>query len=214
MIKIYGRTTSFNVQKVMWLLEELSLEYRHIELGGRFGGLDTDEFARLNPMRKIPVLVDGQKSVWESHTILRFLVAECGDTNWYPASSYLRSQYERWMDWAHTLFQPAFMATFWGYYRKPEKKRDMAMVRYNLEKCQKCLAIIDQQLSGLKYLAGEKISLADITAGAILYRLTEQGLEISLPNHVERWYRDLKSRQGYRKWIMSDFTELKGREDF
>ncbi|WP_212747843.1 glutathione S-transferase N-terminal domain-containing protein [Pseudoalteromonas sp. S558] len=78
-VKVFGRTTSFNVQKILWLLDELALNYEHIELGGHFGGLDSDEFFRLNPMKKVPVLIDGDKSIWESHTILRYLVAEYGD---------------------------------------------------------------------------------------------------------------------------------------
>ena len=45
MLTIWGRKTSFNLQKVMWLVGEMQLEHRHIELGGRFGGLDTPEFS-------------------------------------------------------------------------------------------------------------------------------------------------------------------------
>jgi glutathione S-transferase len=51
-MRLFGRTTSFNVQKILWLLEELDVDYEHIELGGRFGGLDTADFVRLNPMKK------------------------------------------------------------------------------------------------------------------------------------------------------------------
>lgn len=213
-MEIYGRTTAFNVQKVLWLLEELHLSYEHIELGGKFGGLDKKEFALLNPMKKVPVLVDGDKSIWESHTILRYLVAKYGDKNWYPECAYHRSLYERWLDWSQVIFQPAFMGVFWGYYRMPLEKRDMTAVNANLEKCFACLQIINQQLSQASFLAGESITLADIPVGAILYRLTEQGLEVSLPKNVDRWYQVLKERHGFRRWIMSDFSELQSREDF
>ncbi|MDJ0622434.1 MAG: glutathione S-transferase family protein [Desulfocapsaceae bacterium] len=214
MRKIYGRTTSFNVQKVLWLADELSLEYEHLELGGRFGGLDTPEFTRLNPMQKVPVLVDGDKVIWESHTILRYLIAEYGDSNWYPDSVYERSIYERWLDWSQTAFQPAFMAVFWGYYRKPSQKRDMAVVEKQLNKCIGCLSILDRQLENARYLAGNFLTLADIPTGAVIYRLTEQGLEVTLPPLVAAWYANLQRRSGYQKWIMSDFTELKAREEF
>lgn len=213
-LEIYGRRTSFNVQKVMWLLEELNLEYTHIELGGRFGGLDTEKFMRLNPMKKVPVLVDEKKSIWESHTILRYLVAKYGNQNWYSECVYERSLYERWMDWSQVTFQPAFMGVFWGYYRMPSAKRDMTVVNNNLEKCFTCLQTIHRQLSTTRFLTGESITLADIPAGAILYRLTEQGLEVTLPDSVERWYQALRERTGYKKWIMSDFSELKARENF
>jgi glutathione S-transferase len=214
MLKLFGRTTSFNVQKVLWLADELSLNYEHVELGGKFGGLDTPDFAQINPLQKVPVLVDGDKSVWESHTILRYLIAEYGNKTWYPDSGFERSLYERWIDWSQTSFQPAFMGVFWGYYRKPSKKRDMNSVSNHLKKCIGCLATLDRQLSDSKYLAGDKITLADIPAGAVIYRLTEQGIDVSLPSFVANWYENLKLRDGYQKWVMSDFTELKAREEF
>ena len=214
MIKILGRTTSFNVQKVLWLADELSLDYVHIELGGRFEGLDTPEFFKLNPMRKVPVLVDGDHSVWESHTILRYLVAKYGDKTWYPDSVYDRSLYERWLDWSQTIFQPAFLGIFWGYYRMAPNKRDMNSVNRDLEKCHGCLDTLNRRLSNTKYLAGDNITLADIPTGAVLFRLTEQGIDVTLPRFVASWYGALKQRKAYQKWVMSDFTELKKREEF
>lgn len=72
-MKVYGRTTSFNVQKVLWFLDELGVSYQHIEVGGRFGGLQSDGFSALNPQQKVPVLVDDKNVIWESHSILRYL---------------------------------------------------------------------------------------------------------------------------------------------
>lgn len=213
-MKLYGRTTSFNVQKVMWLLEELKLSYEHVELGGRFGGLDSEAFAELNPMRKVPVLIDGDRAIWESHSILRYLAAEYGSDDWLPESAYSRSLYERWMDWSQVTFQPAFMATFWGYYRTPETKRDMQRVTQALQTCDVCLQQLEVALTNQSFLAGESISLADVCAGAILYRLTEQGLDVVLPFRVNQWFERLQSRPGYQKWVMSDFSELKAREDY
>ena len=213
-MKLYGRTTSFNVQKVLWLLTELNLDFQHIELGGRFGGLDGSEFKQLNPMGKVPVLVDSGQAIWESHTILRYLAAQHGGSTWYPTCTFERSFYERWLDWSQTIFQPAFMGTFWGYYRMPPNKRDMVAVNRHLDSCINCLATINKQLQQTSYLAGNTLSLADIVVGAVIYRLTSQGLIISLPKRVSNWYHELKSRPGYKTWVMSDFTELKAREDF
>ncbi|QUX91465.1 glutathione S-transferase family protein [Marinomonas sp. A3A] len=213
-MRLFGRTTSFNVQKILWLLEELDVDYEHIELGGRFGGLDTADFVRLNPMKKVPVLIDGDKSIWESHTILRYLVASYGNSTWYSNCPYERSLYERWLDWSQTIFQPAFMGTFWGYYRKPESMRDMEAVNKDLETCINCLQVVEKQLYQTEYLASKSISLADIVVGAVIYRLISQGLTIELPEKVDSWYKALNTRPGYKKWVMSDFTELKAREDF
>ena len=78
MLTIWGRRNSFNVQKVMWLASELSLDYTHIEKGGSFGGLDAADFVAMNPHRKVPVIRDGDALVWESHAILRYLAASYG----------------------------------------------------------------------------------------------------------------------------------------
>src|SRR3982074_1877991 len=75
MLTVWGRRSSFNLQKVMWLVGELGLEHRHIEAGGQFGGLDAPEFRAMNPHGRVPVIDDDGMIVWESHAILRYLAA-------------------------------------------------------------------------------------------------------------------------------------------
>ena len=65
MLTVWGRTSSVNVQKVMWAVRELGLEHERIDVGGAFGGLDTPEYGAMNPNRKIPTLQDGEVVVWE-----------------------------------------------------------------------------------------------------------------------------------------------------
>ena len=55
-IEIHGRHTSYNVQKVLWLADELNLEYVHFQIGGRFSGNDTTKFRSMNPLGKVPVI--------------------------------------------------------------------------------------------------------------------------------------------------------------
>ena len=47
-----------------------------------------------------------------------------------------------------------------------------------------------------------------------MYRLTTQGLAVKLPERVNIGYGNLRKRPGYVKWAMSDFTELRGRENY
>ena len=54
MLKIWGRRTSSNVQKVMWLVGELGLEHERIDVGGKFGGLDTPGVPAHEPARPYP----------------------------------------------------------------------------------------------------------------------------------------------------------------
>jgi glutathione S-transferase len=62
--------------------------------------------------------------------------------------------------------------------------------------------------------AGNDLSLADISTGVFIYRLVEIDLKVILPDNVESWYQHLKHSNGYRQWVMSDFSSLKGRLEY
>jgi glutathione S-transferase len=93
----------------------------------------------------------------------------------------------------------------------PEEKRNWPAIKAALARCAVDFGKLDRLLDGRTFLLGEKLSLADITAGTSLYRYFELGIERpSLPN-VERWYRALQTRQPYRSHVMIPFEELRGR---
>ncbi|WP_282610327.1 glutathione S-transferase family protein [Pelagibius sp. Alg239-R121] len=214
MLKIWGRRTSSNVQKVMWLVAELGLEHERIDAGGKFGGLDTPEFRQLNPHGRIPVLEDGETVVWESHAILRYLAAASGDGRFWPADPALRAQSDQWIEWTQTGLQRSFMDLFWGYYRTPEPERDPAFVKSALERTNSDFQLLDKLIAGREYLVGDSLSLSDIPAGTTLYRYFEMEiLRPSLPN-IEAWYTRLQKSQAYRDHVMVPFDELFGRRSF
>ncbi len=210
-ITVYGRHTSYNVQKILWLLELLGCKYQHIELGSKPADTGSKEFGQLNPMRKVPVLVDDGRIIWESNTILRYLASMYGGPQWHQQDPYQASLVERWMDWAQTRFEPAFVGVFWGYYRTPEPQRDMKAIAKSLQDCRYCLERIDGQLGGEKFLYNDRLSLADITTGVFLYRLISIDLGVKLPGRVNSWYERLQQSAGYRQWVMSDCSSLFGR---
>ena len=59
MIRILGRQTSGNVQKVLFFLEEIGLKYIREDYGRQFNNTNTDAYRKLNPNMKVPTLVDG-----------------------------------------------------------------------------------------------------------------------------------------------------------
>jgi glutathione S-transferase len=211
MLRIWGRRSSFNVQKVLWLAAELGLSYEHAPVGGDFGGLDTAEFRTLNPHGRIPVLQDGDLAVWESHAILRYLAARYGRGRFWSDDPGDRAPVDGWMDWAQTALQPAFLGgVFWGYYRTPEAERDWPAIRSSLAATTGLFRLLDGVLSNRPFLAGDRLTLADITAGANLYRYFELEIERPpLPN-LEGWYSRLQARSAYRDHVMVPFDALKG----
>jgi glutathione S-transferase len=215
MPKIWGRRSSFNVQKVLWLIGELGLAHEHIPAGGSFGRLDDPDFRALNPHGRVPVLEDGDLAVWESHTILRYLAAQFGRGSFWLDDAGERSRIERWMDWSQTVLQPDFLVgVFWGYYRTPEPQRDWPAIRRSLGRCADHFRLLDDLLETRLYLMGDQLSLADIPIGTSLYRYFELGIERPDLPHVAAWYERLQQRPAYRAHVMIPFGELRGRLEY
>jgi glutathione S-transferase len=212
MLKVWGRRSSFNVQKVMWLVGELGLAHEHIDAGGDFGGLDAPAYLAMNPHGRVPVIQDGDATVWESHAILRYLAARHGAGRFWSDDPAARARVDGWMDWSQTALQPDFLiGVFWGFFRTPEDERNWPAIRSALARCVVDFEKLERLLEGRSFLLGEELSLADITAGTSLYRYHE--LEIDRPHLplVERWYRTLRQRPAYREHVIIPFDELRGR---
>jgi glutathione S-transferase len=211
-LTIYGRKSSFNVQKVMWLVGELGIAHKQIEVGGAFGGLDTAQFRAMNPHGRVPVIDDDGTIVWESHAILRYLAARYGAGDFWSDSPAQRSLADRWMDWSQCTLQPDFLTgVFWGFYRTPADQRNMQAVDEKVRRCGRHFQLLDGVLADRRFLLGDRLSLADVPAGTSLYRYFS--IDIVRPHvpRVERWYRALQEREAYRAHVMVPFGELYGR---
>ncbi|WP_373364879.1 glutathione S-transferase N-terminal domain-containing protein [Pectobacterium odoriferum] len=73
MPKILGRTSSFNVRKVLWLCDELAIPFHREDWGEGYKSPQSPEFLALNPNAMIPVIQDENFVMWESNAIIRYL---------------------------------------------------------------------------------------------------------------------------------------------
>ena len=213
-MQLYARRTSSNCQKVLWLLGELELPYELIPTGGDAGGLDAPAYRALNPNGRVPTLVDGGLAIWESHTILRYLAATRAAERFWSPHPAERSQFERWMDWSQAQLDASFMSLFWGHWRTPEAQRDEKRNRLELARCRHFLSILDAALSDRRFLLGDRLTLADVPAGSLMYRYANLDVTDELPPNVARWYEALCERAAYREHVMIPFDELRGRLTF
>ena len=213
-LELWGRPNAYNVQKALWLLAELELDFKLHDVGSQPGDLDSPDFLALNPNARIPVLRDGEAVIWESNSVLRYLANRFESVELYPVEPLARSQVERWMDWELASLQPAFIDLFWGYYRKPASARDCAVIEADKQRCEQFYARLDQHLTGREYLAGNYFSLADICCAVSLYRYFNMGLEVARPASLMRWYDRLSQRSTFQAVVMQPFDELAGRIEF
>ena len=203
MIKIWGRTNSVNVQKVLWCLDEIGAPYERIDAGLQFGHNNEPWYLALNPNGRIPLLQQGEFSLWESNTIVRYLSAKYDFGGLYAESPETRALAERWMDWQLSTLLPPVSTVFWTLIRTPTEKRDMRAVARGIEEANAVTAVLDRELAGRSFVAGEQLSMGDIPVGAVIHRwLAIPGIERpALPN-LRAWQDRLAARPAFRRHVM------------
>jgi len=211
MLRIWGRTTSSNVQKVLWLAGEIGLDYERVDAGGPFGKVDEPAYRAMNPNGLVPTIADDGFVLWESNTICRYLAARHGAESMYPSPLQRRADVERWMDWSSTALAPALFPAFWGLVRTPAPQRDRDAIVASADKSAAALRILDAQLAGRPFLCGDALTLADVTCGINTYRWFNLDFAAAdyrrpaMPN-LQAWYERLAARPAYRQAVMIPIT--------
>lgn len=207
-LTLWGRLSSCNVQKAVWLLEELALPYEHINAGGDFGGLDDPAYLAMNPHGRVPTLKDGVVVVWESEAILRYLAARYGAPALWSDDPAERAAVDQWLAWTAAALYRDWIDLFWHRVRTPPQRQDAAAIEALRRRTADRYAFLDSQLAARDYLAGDAFSLADIAAGMTLYRWYEMPIERPDLPRLEAWYARLRQRPAYRKAVCVPFDDL------
>jgi len=211
-ITLWGRSNSGNVQKVVWALEELELDYEHVQLGGKFGGLKDPDYLELNPNGLVPTLRDGELVMWESNAIVRYLCAQYASGLLFPVDPAERAIVDQWADWCASTFQPAWIGVFGLMVRVPPSKRDPALLAAKLADANAAFTLLNARLGHSPWLGGDGMTYADIIAGVSLYRWFTLDIErIALP-HVEAWYERLQRRPAFKKGVEVSYEDLRARD--
>lgn len=200
-LRVWGRLTSVNVQKVVWTAGELGLAFERREAGGAHGIVDTPEFRRMNPNGLVPLVEDDGFVLWESNAIVRYLAAKHGAGALWPDDARRRADIDRWMEWQSTTFTPAMREAFLQTVRVPAEKRDPALLEASRAATEKSAAILDAHLAGREFVAGDAFSPADIVLGCAAHRWLHLPLAREPRPHIERWYAALRARPGARQVV-------------
>lgn len=206
MLKLWGRVNSSNVQKVLWLCEELNIPYDRTEAGMQFGVVNEPAYRKMNPNGRVPTIDDEGFILWESNAIVRYLAAKHAPNALYPADLRVRADADRWMDWATATLGGVIVPVFSSLIRTPPEKRDAAKLAADVKALGDTFGTLEQGLQGKKYVAGDAFSIGDIPVGIAAYRF--HALEIArpaLPN-LEAWYKRLCERPAFQKWIMKPLS--------
>lgn len=198
MLHIWGRLSSINVRKVVWMAQEVDAPFTRTDAGGAFGIVQTPDFLRLNPNGLVPVLQDGDTVLWESNVIVRYLAMRFPKHGLLPAELPARFQAEQWMDWQQSTLNPAGRAAFIQWVRTPAHERNPAVLQQSVAATEPLMALLDRHLSYHHYLLGARFSVADIPLGCEIHRWFRLPQGRPAWPHLERWYASLCARPASR----------------
>jgi glutathione S-transferase len=206
MLTIWGRANSTNVKKALWTAEELGLPYERIEAGGPFGVVNEPHYRAMNPNGLVPTLQDGDLVLWESNTIVRYLLAKYGGGKFCPQDPTERAAAEKWMDWVISSLGGPYRDLFWNKVRCPPAERNEAEMAHGLKRCTALFTIADAALARRPYLTGGDFGLGDIPLGPYAYAWFTMDIERPELPHLAAWYQRLTERPAYRTAVMTPLT--------
>ena len=192
MLKIWGRISSINVRKVVFTAQLLALPFERIDAGAAFGITKTPEYLERNPNALVPLLEDGDFTLWESNVIVRYLAAKSPEAGLYPQDLRTRFDAERWMDWQQTTLNGAGRDAFIQLIRTPVEKRDARATAASVAATEPLLALMDAHLARRPFLAGDRLTMADIPVTCEMHRWWGLPLEHPAHPHLRRWYEGLR----------------------
>jgi glutathione S-transferase len=195
MLRLLGRNTSGNVQKVIFLLEELGTPYTREDYGRQFNNTQDAAYLKLNPNGKVPTLVDGDTVIWESNTILRYLAGKHGKL--YPTDAAARTEVERWMDWLLAAVNYQYVQVFKDS-KKPANER-AATFEADAKELAAQLSILDGALAGKAWVAGKDFTIADVALGPIMHRCLDFPIALPALSNLKAWREKLKERPAFKK---------------
>ena len=197
MITLYSMPSSGNSYKVRLLLHKLGIPFKHVAAEYGSGVTTSDEFRKLNPNGKVPLVVleDG-RTLAESDAILTFF----GEgTRYMPQDRYLRAKMFEWMFFEQNYHEGtiAVRAAILNYSHRalqntPEQLQSL------LESGNRVLGVMDAQLAKTPYIAGDAFTLADIALYAYTHSAdTRGGYDLNLFPNIQAWLKRCQQDPGH-----------------
>lgn len=199
-MKLYSMTISPNGRKVESLVAHLGLdiEVQQVNLFER--EQKADAFLAMNPMGKVPVLVDGDFVLWESNAILHYLAGKRPERALVPADMQQRCDMERWMFWQLGHLSSPMARLLNENLIKSKVLRagdpDAAVVATATEELHKLYPIIEARLAGRDFLCGAA-SLADFAVGHFADMAPAVGFDDSAYPSVRAWLTRVAALPGW-----------------
>ncbi len=189
MITLYGYDT-INTLKVLVMLLETKLPYELVSVNIKTGEQHHPEFLAINPVAKVPVLVDGELVLPESNAILIYLAKKAA---WGVGDE--SSSHDKIV--SSLFFQASTQGPYFGqieYWTEFAKVPNPEALAHYREIAMRVIDLMDTALGKSEFLCGETYSIADIAHHAWMHHCAHLGLSLEKVPNVIHWYEIVGSR--------------------
>ena len=189
MLKLHFAPNS-RAGRVVWLFEELSLEYELNKMAFHPKDLKSEEHRKRHPLGRVPVLDDGDVSIYESGAIVEYVMARYGDGGLKPAVSAPEfPEYLQWFHYCEGMVMPPINTIMVHTVLLPPERRSEETLGQAQRLLSRAVAPVDSALEGREYLVGN-FSAADVMLGHSLFMASRLGQVseelVNLKGYVKR----------------------------
>ena len=208
MMKLYGAPPT-RALRVIWLLNELGLEYEMLPVDVLQGENRQQDFLTLNPAGKLPVLVDGSLVLTESAAIQLYLADKNPQAGFIPEAVEDRAQMYRWIFFLVTEIEQPLWRIARHSFVYPEEKRLPQDVSLARQECVEMVAVLERHMRKREFMVGDRLSVADFNAAYILDWANEEKMLDGAPR-LREYLRSMYARPTAPPTIAEALASLEG----
>lgn len=196
MISIYHAPLTRSI-RVVWLCEELGLAYERVPVDFSAEYRATPEWRSMNPVGKVPVMLDDDFKMFESGAMVEYLLDRYGEGRLQPRpGTTAHGTFLQWCWFAEATFARPLGEIVNHRREFPGEQESKAAIREMQSRAWLCVEALDEALAGSPYLLGDGFSAADIMNGYSLM-LAERLVSADFPANVAGYWQRLSTRPAY-----------------
>jgi glutathione S-transferase len=181
-------------QRVLALIKHLGIKAELVEVDLMAGGLNTQEYARLNPNRKAPMLVDGEVVLWEASAIMAHLCIKAGSDMWPAHHPAEQVEVLRWLSWNDCHWSPAVAPFYFEHVVKETfglGPPDTESLPSKIPDLARFAEVLDGHLASRTMVACERLTIADFQLASMARYWRESAMPLESSFHIVRWLNGL-----------------------
>lgn len=199
MIKLYGSPKT-SAGRCVWTLEEAGVDYEIVNINMQAKEHKNEEYLKINPNGKVPALVDGDLTLFESMAINHY-IAEKYKPELLGNNVNERAKTNQWSYWAVSELQPPVIEIFIQKIFMPADKRNEEVIQKNMEKLPSLFAVLEAELANKKYLNGDNFTLADLNVASVAGIAHAIGYNFDGFDKVHHWVHAIAERPAFLKYM-------------